>query len=615
MTARSRTVVASAALVIVVLHVAVSWGQMPVYWGDSGRWLHEVDRFAGGERLYRDFYWPFPPLAMWIVGGLGRVFGSDLAQIWTITAIVAALIALAWVRYAARLCGDLTLPVVLIGLPLGITFASIGSAPLSTGMYTPAAPVGFLCLLVLLLFTIALGRQPSLASAAGVGVFGALCVLSKHDFWISAFLLVAAAPWLASDRRREVWLTSWGASALVLLPAGAFLVAQNGFSVLPGILGGYGIAREYGGRSSPTLETLVLELIATAGLLTLLLSITAIAVPRRRRLALAGTVVASSAAAVLATVWLLRTVTIAQLATGAGDTGRSELLSMLAGTEITLPALIRTSVRLLRDRLTLHAIPSLVPVIALAALVRWRHRVDGRELRLMIVLLVAAIALRARRGMEHSEWTSVLLELPLYVFLAGAIVSDLTESRRVIRWSLIALVPLILWQHYANGYGVLTRRGPRVAVDTPRGAVRLHPGQARHYQRLRAAVDSLDPSGRRALLSFGYSSSFNYFLRRPPATPLTHGFRIGTLKDPRDAVRIARSLNPPVIGIDNPFWAFGLPEIGLAIHRWERREKPGPYITFDRPLFEAVVAGCRRLEHVGLEGFTIYDCPAQVRPP
>src|SRR5688572_30127493 len=90
-------------LAIVALHVVVTWGYVSLYWGDYGRWLYEVDRVAHGARIYRDVYWAFPPLGMWIIGGITRVIGSDLAQIWTVTSGVAFAIAVVYAYVVARL--------------------------------------------------------------------------------------------------------------------------------------------------------------------------------------------------------------------------------------------------------------------------------------------------------------------------------------------------------------------------------------------------------------------------------------------------------------------------------------------------------------------------------
>ena len=73
-------------------HVAGTWRESTVWYGDYGRWLHEIDRFAHGEVLYRDFYWTFPPLGMWVFGSFARIFGAQLDVIRVATVLLSLLI-------------------------------------------------------------------------------------------------------------------------------------------------------------------------------------------------------------------------------------------------------------------------------------------------------------------------------------------------------------------------------------------------------------------------------------------------------------------------------------------------------------------------------------------
>src|SRR6266850_4247222 len=104
----------SVALAFGVTHVLLSWGYIGRFWLDTGRWLHEVDRFARGEVPYRDFVWPFPPMAMWILGGVGSLFGAAVGPIWTATSIVFLLLVLLYCLYVVELVEpSLRLPALL----------------------------------------------------------------------------------------------------------------------------------------------------------------------------------------------------------------------------------------------------------------------------------------------------------------------------------------------------------------------------------------------------------------------------------------------------------------------------------------------------------------------
>src|SRR5258708_7155101 len=77
----------------VVVLFAVSLGMAWMLWSklkyltylDPGWWLHECSRFARGEMPYRDFFWPYPPLALALFGTSMRWFGISfrVAQILT----------------------------------------------------------------------------------------------------------------------------------------------------------------------------------------------------------------------------------------------------------------------------------------------------------------------------------------------------------------------------------------------------------------------------------------------------------------------------------------------------------------------------------------------------
>lgn len=609
-TRRTLGLAAALALAIAAAHVALSSGHMPVYWGDSGRWLHEVDRFAQGESAYRDFFWAFPPLAMWIVGGVARVIGSDLAQILTITALLCAAIAATWSQFAVRLVGErFALPAVAVVLPLGIAYTTTQSAPLASGMYTPAAPVGFLCLLLLLVAAISLWRHPRARTALLLGVFAALSVLAKHDFWLPAAVLLAGAPFLTGSERRRAYVYSWSAAALVLTTATSFLVKQNDFGVLFGILTGFGHAQELSGRGIPTLETLTVETIAASLCVAVVACAVILTRPDKRRRATWVASFAGSLALLLMAVWLAQAVWIARFGGASNGDRLADIAEQFSAEHWSMLVLFKTVVKLLRERLTIHALPTFLPFVVLALFLRYRNRVNASDRPIALLLLLTAAALRMRRGMEFAEWSSILIEIPIYAYVARAVLGD-----RVREWYatggvvLASLALLFAWQYTENGYGPLTRRGRRVAVVTPRGTVRLVADQANHYTKLKQAVDRIDPTGRRPVIAFGYSGSFNYFLGRPAASPLTHGFRISGIADPNEAVRRVRAARPPVIAIDNPYFSFQTPTSGFQTIHWQARTRVNHYIRYDRHYFEQMVAGCKQ-QSSALRGFTLYDCP------
>jgi len=188
------------------LHVYATWGQVGLFGGDYARWLHEIDRFAHGEVPYRDYYWAFPPMSAWVLGSIGRVFGSQLAVMSAATVLLSLLIYVAFFIYASQLIPQsLLLETVLAGVVLSAAYAQVQSVPLPIGMYSPAVPLGFLLLLCALLASLHNWRHPRNSGAALVGLLGGLCILTKQDFWIPALYLVIVGAFLQPS---QAWATA-----------------------------------------------------------------------------------------------------------------------------------------------------------------------------------------------------------------------------------------------------------------------------------------------------------------------------------------------------------------------------------------------------------------------
>ena len=136
------------ALTLLAVHAIAVWGYTGVFRGDHGRWLHEVERFAQGEVPYRDFQWHFPPLALWIVGGLARFFGTDLLPVYLITSVLAALLVAVVVFYFREVRSPTYTLLLAASILLAVTYVQTSGPPLPAGAYVPAAPVGVLCLTI-----------------------------------------------------------------------------------------------------------------------------------------------------------------------------------------------------------------------------------------------------------------------------------------------------------------------------------------------------------------------------------------------------------------------------------------------------------------------------------
>jgi hypothetical protein len=419
-------------LAVAAAHALLAWGELPVFWGDSGRWLHEVERFAAGETLYRDFTWPFPPLAMWVLGLPARLVGSDLVHIWSMTLVLYLATVVVFVRYAvAVLPRDLLIPAAVATLLWAIAFAQVGGAALPLGMYTPAALVGGLCLItaVVLLVTVLEGR----ASTAGVGALGlfcALCVLAKQDFWVPAFAVAVIGLVALPPRQRIILIV---ATSVPVLAGYGYLLAQLGPDMFVSMLGGFGHVEEFGDWGLPSGRRVTAEIGATAVAYVVVLAVAG--VKDLRWWAVGAVALVATGAAYLA---------------NEGASGEFYAARMLVG-----------DVRL-------RSLSLFLPAIALAWTWKTPDRLDPVTRRVVMALLVVSIAARARRGFQGLEWYHVLLELPVYVLLVHAAAG--AARRRAVAYAVAILVAVGGYLHYAFGRGPLTHEwAGRVELATPRG--------------------------------------------------------------------------------------------------------------------------------------------------
>ncbi|MFN2399252.1 MAG: hypothetical protein ABR543_11515 [Gemmatimonadaceae bacterium] len=602
---------------IALLHTVMTWHHGSIYWGDQGRWLHEVERFAEGETLYRDYAWPFPPLAMWLVGGAAKWFGSGVSVVWSVTAAIYVLIAIAYFRYVTLLVRrPLALYVAGAGFLLATAYANQGSAPLPTGMYTPAAPIGFLLLLIATILTLEFVRSPSAGYVAGAGLFCGLCILTKQDFWLPALFLIGAGGTLLimghTSARRLAGIL--GAVFLVTVSCGATVVGeQAGWHVLGSVATGFGHAQEFSGAGLPTWERLTVQVAAVSVVMVIMLSflvaVGATTGVRSRRLL----------ATFAAFAFLAFAVHVYMSFRIGGGIQITDYKHFRTPTELALAShvangdpLLRPALGWFRQRLQSTIPPILLPLgLLVAVAARWnRHRTPILR-NVVMFLLVLCLAARARRGFALVEWFHVLLELPVYVLAVQLFLGEGAQRRieRALRIMMLVLVVLAAHAYWNLGIGPLTQRATE-RVRTPKGIVHLRPNAANHYRRVSAVVDRLDPSHSRTLFAFGYSGGFNYFLDRPNPTPATLGFRLAVVGPDSVLATLLREYPAPLL-LDNlgPFARTEVPRTTLEPGRWEFRVTANHYMRVDRRYFQAALAACDVATPHSLDGpDVVYDC-------
>ena len=594
----------SIALVLLTLiHTIAVWGYSGPFSGDTGRWLHEVDRLAQGEVLYRDFIWIFPPLPLWLLGAVGRVFGTTPAVIWVTTSFLCCLIVLAYARYVALLIpGRFYTLTVLAGVILAFAAAK-GRLPLGT--YTPAAPIGFLFLLLGLLLTLDLEAAQQPRRAVSAGMLLGFAVLCKQDFWLPALYLVSVGILLplAEDSkdpvaRRAGILRLAGFLGVILL--GVLVVAsQAGWPAVGHAAIGWGVAAETAGRGFPSWKRLTVEVWSLGFLgcvlLTGLWAGGTLTTRECRRWATACGVLALAATLVYGE---------------AEGLGPSPLLAATNGHAAPHNEIYRT-IRQLVEGMQGHVFPMIGTVaLGIALAVRWKRDGSRRQM-VLLILLGLCLAARSKRLFEHVEWFSFMLETPIYVLaLAEFLPHFELRPRHGVAVALLALIAVGGIVYHNQAKGLLTERVyPR--VQTPKGVIRLRANEAREYNQLKAMLDAADPSGQRPLFVFGRSGGYNYFLGRPNPTPLTHGFHISNARSDEVIASLQKTAPLLVDVAPERFEESSRPQAGLFLTRWEAPLVSSYILREDRPLFDQVTLGCVRLGQVPPRKkalYTVYDC-------
>lgn len=584
------------ALALLAIHTLQVWGYTGVFWGDIGRWSHEVERFALGELPYRDFQWHYPPLGLWVEGTLARVLGTDRLPLSLITTALAAALVATFTVYARDVLGRPDAAVMTIALVLALAFAQRVGAPLPLGLYSPAALVGAVCIANAARFFARHRVDPSPHDAEWMALWAALAVLSKQDFWIPAAFLVGAMTLLT--RRPGAIVVSGGVTLLGV----AAIVVTAGAGVLLPLAGGFGHAQLAGGQGFPSWERIAVDLFAlslVSGGVFLVASVAA------RRLMVGPLLGAAVLAAVTGGLHMA-----ASMRTVLPDPG-----SLLTPTQEAMSyhlregqPLLRPALGWLRRRVSQTPIPvSLAPALLLLTAYHWKRLPDTRRVTVAL-LLGLAIALRARRAFEGTEWFEFLLSLPILVASVELLLSLRPEVplRRVRLGMVGALALLAAWGFVAYGRGWGTMRVNPQVTTTRRGDVRWIAPQARDYLGVMAALDSLDPARQRPLLAFGFTGGWNYFTERHNPYPFTQDFFFSAF----DADSVLSLPRPKgLFLIDNPALANG--SFGAAtfdVSRWEQPRVPAPYDTFDRPRFDRLRQGCAHVP-VDRTMFVVYACP------
>jgi len=595
---------ALAVFAIYAIYLFCTWSFIGIWWGDYALWMHEVDRVASGQVPYRDFSWEYPPLALYTYALAAQSFGSDVSVLLTLSAAICLGIFVTYVLLARVLVDGELLTIVVTGALLAsIAYSSIASETLASGMYTPAAPLGGLLLLLSTLTYLRLRDRPRAALTIALGVLLALAVLTKPDFWlpsacILAFVVSGSPPALSQRDRAMVAL----AFAAILITGVALTGSQAGWQNFLAGLRGYSAAHEEAGRMFPSWERIVGQLVLLAGFVLGVVVCLRVAGIQPARTLTRSVLALSVAVTCLVAIYVAGTLAHVGPVVHAGAIVHDPTATFFAGAGDSWPSLIVRSLNLLIQRLRLNAWPIFLAPIALVWLLRnWRSHPDRRLRDLCLFLLCLSVTARARRLFEHVDWYHFLIDVPTaLVFLKlafpGQTKTVLAASRLLAILLLVAgafsffdwtLTPALGLPAFGRpSWGTPTR------VDTAHGTVRIPRQDADAFRQIIRLLDQIDPSRRAPVFSTGNQGPWAYFTGRRNPTPLTYGFSWSN-RDPESVVQTLLSAEPKPIVIDEgtyrtPRYIF--PQPAFNIRQWELTYQESYHTRIDRPFYERILA-------------------------
>jgi hypothetical protein len=604
---------------LALLHVGLVWGYTGLFWGEHGRWLDEVSRFARGQNLYRDFSWSSPPLALWIIGGMARLTGTSLAAISATTAVLFLLIVALFLYVLKQLTPQLVLPIALPSLIGATAYASRSGVPLPLGTISPAGPVGFLCLLGAAALLLNAIDHLSLRTAILAGVLAGLALLSKQDYWLSSSYALLAGTLLLARRRATMGLllAPLAACAATVSLGAAVAIAQSGLvPFLSMLIDPEGVV-DVAVRAVPSLEHLTVEIAGTAALALIAVTSLWLCLATSDRAAARWAGALGCAFLTAAAVHLGMSVAIGRDLIAHGPepvptiTQEAIWLSLQGGR-----ALIPAAIALFDQQLQGHLFPVLLPPILLGALVvRWRGWHDRTIANRLALLLGLSVVARLHRGFDSPEWYNVMLEVPCFALFLQLICGPATQkAARTVRAALSIVILLGLYSYLSTGRGPLTLSGSFPVTMTHAGPVRWAAFPAARYREADSLVMGLDSSGRRGLYAFGASGGWNYFLGRLNPSPASGGLDAGPW--PADTVlsRI-RGANPPVILLDNRYALRPTPGPMASLFRWESEPMPNRFARRDREPFLALTRECAAVGGDSIPNpIAVWDCARRPTP-
>src|SRR5437660_4664040 len=202
-------------------------------WLDPSWWLQEMARFAQGQVPYRDYYWPYPPLSVFVFGIALRVCGQKFWVAQTVIDAFSLAVMLGIYYWTKRL-----LPARLQALNCVLVLAVCVTTQTYFSLfsfltYGPALHVSATGLLVLWLGVLRYLEEPSAGgrALAALGIGAAIALTSKQETVIAVLAVFGLlALWERRTRFQDapvqIWLRQYARLAVLwFIPAACFYAA------------------------------------------------------------------------------------------------------------------------------------------------------------------------------------------------------------------------------------------------------------------------------------------------------------------------------------------------------------------------------------------------------
>ncbi len=531
-------------LVLCGVVIVLRWVKIEaLYNNDTSMWLFQVGRLARGELPYRDFSWNYPPLAIFLLGSIARVFGITFSVLQaTMDIISLAVVLLCW--WLARHILPACTRFVTIAATVAVCATSLTKFNLfSFATYSPALEIAAAGLLMVMIGGVRQLKSGASAAAdfalISAGIF--IATISKPEAlaagWSALILLVAL------DRTRR-W--NWYIGAAAAAGAASTLVyvwtaRLVGFGAMKTGIGGYGLA-SFACPWWPTGLGLY-GAVACTGEAAFLAAV--LIWPFRRSLR-------PEYARRISFLWGSGAIGLAVFAAYVWYQCGPELLLSTNPTSLKMEALARN---------VIWTSPALLPImwasicVWVALLLQWRRMTLASQLLFFVISVPVAMSVRSLFGSTLFPVTEVsAMCYPFFVIAAALLIEALY---RVFLAERGASATVAIWI-VLGGYGALRFAGafptqlsnaPYYSLRTRAGTVRLSDGrlseQIYHY-----IVDRTSPDD--ALFDLPYGGGFNFAagLRSPAFTVQFQQLRMPEEYQMRDLDQLRA--DPPRYIIANP---------------------------------------------------------------